>query len=55
MQILYLIKKEPTETSTAIIEEQRKMHEIEVIDLRNTPDYDSILERIAAADRVISW
>ena len=55
MQILYLIKKEPGETLRKLIEEQQKSHDVEIIELKDSLDYDAILNRMAAADRVISW
>ena len=55
MQILYLIKKEPGKTLRQLIEAQQKTHEVEIIELKDSPDYDAIMDRIIAADRVISW
>jgi hypothetical protein len=55
MQILYLIKKKPDETLEKLIAEQRKSHEVEIIPLGESPDYGALLEKMAAADQVISW
>ena len=55
MDILYVIKKDPDKTLNTIIEEQKKTHDVEVIDIRTNSDYATILDRIAEADRVTSW
>lgn len=55
MQLLYLIKTNPDETLEKLIAEQRKSHEVEIIPLDESPDYSALLDKMAAADQVISW
>jgi hypothetical protein len=56
MKILHILNDNPTELSTKIIEEQKKEHEVKVIELwkRETP-YEAIIDYIFSYDRVISW
>ncbi|MCP4752112.1 MAG: hypothetical protein GY866_14545 [Proteobacteria bacterium] len=55
MRLLYIVKREPGETFRKIVDEQKKEHDVEIVDLRDDVDYDSILEKIEGCDRVVSW
>jgi hypothetical protein len=55
MNILYLITRKPEPTFLKIIDEQKKLHKTEMIDLGENKDYDKIVDSIVAADKVISW
>ncbi len=55
MKILYLLKEEPDATGKKIIEEQKKTHEVMVLNLRENKNYDQIVDLIVSHDRVISW
>lgn len=55
MKILHLIKKDLSPTEQAILDAHRAGHETSVIDVRADRDYDAIVSRIFAADKVISW
>jgi len=54
MKILYL-KKECDATFEAIVAEQRKRHELLVIDLNKKNDFEQLVKTINESDRVISW
>jgi len=55
MKILYLVKRDLDSTAREIMEHHGNSHEVTVIDLRETSDYDRIVEVLEASDRVISW
>jgi len=55
MTILHLLTKKPDRLLEKIIEEHKKMSEVTVIDLRESKEYDKIVESIVSADKVISW
>ncbi|HXX57633.1 MAG TPA: hypothetical protein VEI96_06505 [Thermodesulfovibrionales bacterium] len=55
MKILYLLREEPDATGKKIIEEQKKSHEVTVLNLRENRNYDQIVDLIASHDRTISW
>ena len=55
MHLLYIVKQDRGESFQKILNEQKKEHEVEVINLQDEPDYDMILDKIESCDRVISW
>lgn len=55
MTVLHLLTKKPDGVVGKIIEEQKKIFEVTVIDLQEDNDYDKIVDTIAAVDKVISW
>ena len=57
MKIVHIInKKNPINCILDLVEAQRTAHEVELIDLdAGEPDYDSVVEKVMACDRVISW
>lgn len=55
MKILYLIKQELDGTVKKIIDENKKKHDVTVVDIRKNKDYDNIIDLIALSDKVISW
>lgn len=56
MKILHLLNDGPSQMSDDIIGIQTKEHEIKIIDLsKKGVSYESIIDEIAASDRVISW
>lgn len=55
MKVLYLIKQEPDETVSKIMEEQGRSNEMTVINLKTNKDYNQIIDLIEATDKVISW
>jgi hypothetical protein len=56
MKVLYLLIDGPATAPKALIEAQGLEHAVETVDLAqpNVP-YESVVEKIFAADRVISW
>jgi hypothetical protein len=55
MHLLYIVKQDRGETFRKILNEQKKEHEVEIIDITDDPDYDMILKKIESCDKVISW
>ncbi len=55
MHLLYIVKQDPGETFRKILNEQKKEHEVEIINFPDKPDYETILEKIESCDKVISW
>lgn len=56
MRILFLLSRGPDPLSSRIVEAQQREHQVTVIDL-SAPEvsYDTVINEIAAHDRVISW
>lgn len=55
MKILYIVKSEPTSLVKNLIDSNSKGNDVKVIDLSKGADYESIIDEIAASDKVISW
>lgn len=56
MKILHILNDGPAKLSDQIINEQKKEHEIKVIDLtKKEASYESIVDDIFSYDKVISW
>jgi hypothetical protein len=55
VRILYLVTRELDGTGAALARELAREHEVEVIDLAGRLDFGAVVDRIAAADRVICW
>lgn len=58
MRILHILADGPSSLSSSIIEAQSGDNEIKIIDLskkEKESSYDSVIDEIAACDRVISW
>ena len=55
MKIVYLIKQDVEKTTHTILEENRKDHDVTVIDLREDRDYEAIVSQIASCDLVLTW
>lgn len=55
MTVLHLLTKKPDGLVRKIIEEQKKIFEVTVIDLQDNKDYDRIVDTLVAVDKVISW
>lgn len=55
MKILHILNDGPAPLSNKIIEEQKKEHEVKVIELSKVNSYDSLIDEIFSSDRVISW
>jgi len=55
LKILHMIKKDLSPTEQAILDAHRASSETTVVDLRAERDYDAIVSRVFAADKVISW
>ena len=50
-----ILKQNPDETLNKFIEEQRKEHELSVLDIREYKDYIQAMKFIENHDRVICW
>ncbi len=56
MKILHILNDGPAKLPDQIISEQKKEHEIKVIDLtKKEASYESIVDDIFSYDKVISW
>lgn len=55
MNVLYLMKKTTDETLGKIIDEQRKEHNVTVVELGKQSDYGHIVDLVVSCDKVISW
>lgn len=55
MKVLYILKESPIETEKKIIEEQKKLADVTVIDLKADKDYDKIIDLVTQSDKVVSW
>jgi len=55
MKLLYIIKKEPTESITRMIESHKKSVDVSVIDMRKNKNYDEIIKKVFSNDKVFTW
>jgi hypothetical protein len=55
LKILYLLTCDLAGTGAALRDEHAREHEVEVVDLRREKDFDRVVGKIDAADRVICW
>lgn len=56
MKVLHIIKSEPDEVVSKIIDVQKVVHDVKVIDIsKGDVSYESLVEEIFNSDRVISW
>lgn len=55
MKILYIVKSEPTGVVKNLIDSNSKDNDVKVINLSKETAYESIIDEIAASDKVISW
>lgn len=56
MKILHILVDGPSADAEPIINEQRKEHEHEVVDLSaGSVSYDALVDKIAQCDQVVTW
>ncbi|UCH17775.1 MAG: hypothetical protein JSW36_01650 [Burkholderiales bacterium] len=56
MKILHILVDGPSADAEPIINEQRKEHELEVVDLSaGSVSYDALVDKIAQCDQVVTW
>ena len=55
MKLLYLLKKEPTETIEKTIETHKSKADVTVIDMRKNKNYAEIIDKIFENDKLITW
>ncbi len=55
MKVVYLLKETPNETATKLIEGQKQIADVTVIDLNVDKDYDKIIDLVVSSDKVITW
>ncbi len=55
MKLLYIINSDLSADLQTILDEQKKVHSVQIIDLRVNKNWNEILDTIEKADRVISW
>ncbi|MCG6553872.1 MAG: hypothetical protein L7F77_16230 [Candidatus Magnetominusculus sp. LBB02] len=54
-KVLFLLKQEPDNTAKTIIETQKTLADVTVIDMRTDKDYDKIIGEVVASDKIITW
>jgi hypothetical protein len=55
MKLLYILKKEPTDTVNNMIESHIKKAEVTVIDMRENKNYEEIIDKVFENDKVVTW
>ncbi|WP_456475296.1 hypothetical protein [Candidatus Pyrohabitans sp.] len=55
MKILEILRSEPSDRVKEIIEVHKKEHDVEIFELYKNKDYEALVDKIFAADKVISW
>ncbi len=55
MRVLYILRDEPDETVSKLIEFHGKDHEVNVVRLGEDISYDELVDKIFQYDKVISW
>lgn len=55
MRVLYILKGEPDDTITRLIEAQKKDNDVKVLRLEKGISYDELVDDIFNYDKVISW
>ena len=56
MKILHIVNQAPAENILNLIDEQKKVHDVEVINIGvEELDYDAVIDQVINSDRVISW
>lgn len=56
MKIVHITSNTPGEGIRALIEEQRRTHQVQVVTLNEGEiSYDDVIDSVLACDRVISW
>ncbi len=55
MKILYVLKREPSESVRKIIEVQSRGNEVKVLKLGEVADYKNLVEDVFGSDKVICW
>jgi hypothetical protein len=55
MKILEILKSEPDETVSKMIEVHKAEGDVKVVKLYEGADYDGLVDDIFASDKVISW
>ena len=56
MKILHVYRSAPSETTKKLVEIVSEGRESESFDLNvNNPDYDSLVDKVLAADQTICW
>ncbi|KWT79383.1 MAG: hypothetical protein H7843_09655 [Nitrospirota bacterium] len=54
-KVLYILKQEPDATAKTIIETQKTLADVTVIDMRTDKDYDKIIGEVVSSDKIITW
>lgn len=56
MKILHIFNDGPDDGAMLIVEEHKKKHEVEIVDLsQKAMSYDDLIDRIEQCDKVVSW
>ncbi len=54
-KVLFLLKQEPDNTAKTIIEVQKTLADVTVIDMRTDKNYDKIIDEAVSSDKIITW
>jgi len=55
MKILFITTGEAGDTFETIARTCAEKHEVEIVRLDDEPDYETLVDRMTACDRVVSW
>ncbi len=55
MKVLYILKQDPDATAQTIIDEQKQIADVTVVDMRTDKNYDGIIDLVTKSDKIISW
>ena len=54
-KVLFLLKQEPDKTAKTIIDVQKTLADVTVIDMRTDKNYDKIIDEAVSSDTIITW
>ncbi|MBF0515976.1 MAG: hypothetical protein HQK97_02500 [Nitrospirae bacterium] len=54
-KVLFILKKGTDSTAATIIETQKTLADVTVIDMASDKNYDKIIDEVVASDRIITW
>lgn len=55
MKVLEILRSEPTDTVSKMIEVHEADNDVKVVKLYENADYDALVDDIFASDKVLSW
>ncbi|KJR40905.1 hypothetical protein MCHI_003198 [Candidatus Magnetoovum chiemensis] len=55
MKVVYILKETPNATGQKLIDAQKKLADVTVIDMKNDKDYSRIIDLVVSSDKVITY